>query len=102
MIKLPGTGTDGLLDRVETVQNFHCSSLLSKWKYGREALRMFLEPKSVSGRPSHTFFQSEYLHFLWIIQPKSESSPDERASLRLCKLVPCRSQLRRLPRSRVK
>jgi hypothetical protein len=57
MIKLPGTGTDGLLDRVETVQNFHCSSLLSKWKYGRETLRMFLEPKSIPVCPSPTFFR---------------------------------------------
>ena len=32
MVQLTGTGTDGLLDRVETVKNFHDSSLLSKRK----------------------------------------------------------------------
>jgi hypothetical protein len=30
MVQLAGTGTDGLLDRVETVKNFHDSSVLSK------------------------------------------------------------------------
>jgi len=32
MVQLTGTGTDGLLDRVETVKNFHPFSLLSKCK----------------------------------------------------------------------
>ena len=41
MVKLPRTGTDGLLDRVETVKNFHPSSLLSKWKNGCKALECF-------------------------------------------------------------
>jgi hypothetical protein len=38
MVELPGTGADGLLDWVEAVENFHTSSLLSKWKNSREAL----------------------------------------------------------------
>jgi hypothetical protein len=55
MIKLPGTGADGLLDRVETVQNFHCSSLLSKWKYRGETHRMFVKPKSAPAARSTRF-----------------------------------------------
>ena len=38
VVELPGTGADGLLDWVEAVENFHPSSLLSKWKKNREAL----------------------------------------------------------------
>jgi hypothetical protein len=38
MVKLPGTRTDGLLDRVETEKNFHTLSLLSKWKNSRQAV----------------------------------------------------------------
>jgi hypothetical protein len=38
MVELPGTGADGLLDWVEAVENFHTSSLLSKWKNSRKAL----------------------------------------------------------------
>lgn len=36
MVKLPRTRTNGLLDRVETVKNFHPPSLLSKWKNSRK------------------------------------------------------------------
>jgi hypothetical protein len=38
VVELPRTGADGLLDWVEAVENFHESSLLSKWKNYREAL----------------------------------------------------------------
>src|SRR5271170_2348107 len=38
MIKLSGSRTDGLLDRVETEKNFHTLSLLSKWKNSRQAV----------------------------------------------------------------
>ena len=55
MVKLPGTGTDGLLDRMETVQNFHCSSLLSKWKMAARPLECFLRRNRFPSARSQRF-----------------------------------------------
>jgi hypothetical protein len=48
---------------------------------------MFIRSKLAWERPFKTFLRAN-ISFLWIIQPKSESSLAERASLTLCKLVP--------------